>query len=501
MSEGFAAAWQPPRVAAPGGRVAARPRFGPPSLVDRSPQRLLLWALAGGVALDVGIRGGSSNLVVSAAVALVVAALVTDRRLVQSQARVVALAALLPAAGLALRASPWLAGTNLVAVAALLAMAIAFSRSGSVFDTTPVRLLGRAGSASWRSLAAPTALAPLRPRRDGPAAGRAARVGIAVMVALPLLLLVTVLLAAADPVFAGLVTPDVAAGPAAGHLVLAGFFAIVVLLTVAAALGDALDDDHRGGFGTLEVLTMLGLAAAVLGLFVVSQLVALTGAGKRLVEEAGLTPAEYARSGFFQLCWATVLIVGFLGVVGFLAAPEVRARPAVRLLAGAVPLLTLGLVVVSLRRMALYDEVFGLTMLRLWVVGAALWLGAVLLMTAVRNLGVGGGRQWVVGGAGAAALALVAVANAADPEAFVVRHNVAWAEDGAPLDVAYLAGLSDDAVPALVDELGPAAFTVEAYDVFGRRSLRCYDEATGVAALNLAAARAADARRESCPQG
>jgi len=491
MRQGYTAGWHRQVDTAPPPRPFAG--LGPPSLVDSAPARLLLWALAGGIALDVGIRGGVANLVVTAAVALVVAALVTDGRLAQRQARAVALVALLPAAGLALRASPWLAATNLTAGAALLVMAIVLSRSGSVFDTTPLRLLRRAGSASWRSLAAPTALAPLRPHLDGAAAGRAARVGLALLVTLPLLLLVTVLLAAADPVFAGLVTPDVEVAPVVGHLVLAGFFAVAVLLTLAAALGDTADGGHGGGFGTLEVLTMLGLAAALLALFVVSQLVALTGAGDRLVEEAGLEPAEYARSGFFQLCWAVALIVGFLGVVGFLAAPGVLDRPAVRLLAAAVPLLALGLVVVSLRRMALYDEAFGLTMLRLWVVGAALWLGAVLLMTAVRNLGVGGGRNWVVGGAGVAALVLVVGANLADPEAFVVRHNVARATDGAPLDLRYLAGLSDDAVPALVDELGPSAFTV-----VGRSTYRCSDAVTGVAALNVAVTRAADARQETC---
>ena len=66
---------------------------------------------------------------------------------------------------------------------------------------------------------------------------------------------------------------------------------------------------------------MLALAAGVLALFVVSQLVALTDAGDRLVESAGLTPAEYARSGFFQLCWATGLVLAFLWLVRSLATP------------------------------------------------------------------------------------------------------------------------------------------------------------------------------------
>jgi hypothetical protein len=318
------------------------------------------------------------------------------------------------------------------------------------------------------------------------------------LVAFPLLLLVTVLLAAADPVFAGLVTPDVELGPLVGHVVLASLFALVVLVVLAAALVESGEGEHRGRFGVVEVATMLGLATAVLALFVVSQLLALTDAGDRLVEAAGLTPAEYARSGFFQLCWAAALLVGFLGGVGFLAGPRVMAHRTVRALAAAVPLLALGLVAVSLRRMALYDEAFGLTMLRLWVVGATLWMGSALLMMAARHAGLAADRNWVLGGATASALALVVAANVVNCEAFVVRHNVARAEAGAELDLPYLAALSDDAVPALVDELGPAAFAVEHDPYDGRRPQRCSDGAGGAAALNLAVARAADVRHDAC---
>jgi len=473
----------------------------PPTLVDRSPGRLLAWVGVGAVAFDVGIRGGPANLVVAAAVALVVAGLATDGRLARREARVLALAALLPGLGLAVRVSPWVTATNLAAIAILLGLAIVLSRSGLVLDTTPTRLVRRAWSTAWGMLAAPTVLVPLARRLEGPTVGKVGRVVVAVAVAFPVLLLVTLLLAAADPVFAGLVTPDVDVEPLVGHLVLTGFFAVAVLLVLAAALVDGDEGRPRGTFGLVEVVTMLGLAAAVLGLFVVSQLLALTDAGDRLVEAAGLTPAEYARSGFFQLCWATALILGFLGVVGFLARPGVMAHPTVRALAAAVPLLALGLVVVSLRRMALYDEVFGLTMLRLWVVGAALWMGSVLVMVAVRNAGAGAGRHWVLGGATGAALLLVVLVNVANSEAFVVHHNVARADDGARLDQEYLGTLSDDALPALVDELGATAFTI--VDEYGYRATapRCTDETTGVAALNLAAAQAADARAGACAEG
>lgn len=473
-------------------------------VVDRAPGRLLLWGVVGGLALEVGVRGGFANAVVAAGLLVVIAALLTDGRVVSPLSRVLVAAAVLPACGLAVRASGWLTASNLLLALGLITLGILQSRSGSLFDTTPGRLFERLGLAVARSVLWPRTLAPLvrRLQPSSSSAQRAGRLGVALVISVPMLGLLVALLAAADPVFASFVSPDVDAFPLMEHLVLGGGFAVAVLMTIVAALGDGRDRDRRGSFGLIEVATMLGLAVAVLALFVVAQLVALTDAGDRLVEEAGLLPADYARSGFFQLCWAAALLLVFLGVVGALATPEVWSHPAIRVLSALVPLLAVGLVVVSLRRMALYDHAFGLTMLRLWVVGAALWMGAVLLMIAARNVGVGGERNWVLGGAVVAAFVLVVAANAANPEAFVVHHNFDRAAEGKRLDLDYLTGLTDDAVPAMVDEMGRDAFRIETdryVDHAGvERAMRCDDETTGAAALNLAVARAADVRDDVC---
>jgi hypothetical protein len=472
-----------------------------PEIVDPAPWRLLGWLLVGGVAFDIGIRGGVSNAVVALGIALLVAMLLADRRAPRRDARLLLAAALLPAAALALRASPWLAGSNLLAAAALIGAAVVLSHSGSLFDTTPARLVRRSVAALGRAACAPLVFRRLLPRPSSDRIRRSGRILLALALTLPAVGALVALLASADPVFEGLVTPDLRIGPLAGHTILVGIFAALLLVIAVGADGDSDDALPAGTFGTAEVLTMLGLAGAVLGLFVVAQLVALTDAGDRLIHEAGLTPAEYARGGFFQLCWAAALVVAFLAAVGGLANPAARQARSVKVASALVPALAAGLVVVSLRRMALYDDAFGLTMLRLWVVGAAIWMGAVLLMIALRNLGVGGGRHWVLGGAVLTALALVLVADLANPEAFVVHHNAAWAAaDGdRALDVAYLQGLSDDAVPAMVDELGGDAFAPAAdFFAYERSPMSCDDETTGVAALNWAVGRAADAREGAC---
>lgn len=467
--------------------------------MDPAPKRLLALAVAAGVALELGLRGGVANLLVALGIVLVVAALITNRRLPQRSARIVALTALVPATFLVVRASPWLAGANVALVLVLLASAVVLGRTGSPWNTSVAQLVGRLLGALPSAVHAPADLAARAPRPSPQRAERVRRVAVATLICVPVLAVVMALLASADPVFAGLLQPDLHLGPITGHVLFGALLALACVCLVGAAATDHVDAAPAGRFGVLETLTMLGLTAAVLGLFVVAQLVALTGAGDRLVQQAGLTPSEYARSGFFQLCWATALILGLLGLIRGLAHHDaVRARP-VRVLAAVVPLLALGLVAVSLRRLALYDDAFGLTMLRLSVTVAAVWMGIVLCLIAARNAGLRADRQWVLGAAACAALALVVAADVADPEAFVVRHNVARAERGATFDGDYLATLSDDALPAVVAE---QARTRAAGETDLERALdpalRCDRTPHGATTLNLAVAEAASTRRAAC---
>lgn len=107
---------------------------------------------------------------------------------------------------------------------------------------------------------------------------------------------------------------------------------------------------------------------------------------------------------------------------------------------------------------------------------------------AARNAGFAGGRRWVLGASVVTAFCLVVVANLVNPEEFVVTHNVDRASQGAEVDTAYLAELSDDAVPAM------AAAMEHTADADLRRRLQtalgCDQEPSGVARLNVSRARA-----------
>jgi two-component system sensor histidine kinase BaeS len=88
-----------------------------------------------------------------------------------------------------------------------------------------------------------------------------------------------------------------------------------------------------------------------------------------------------------------------------------------------------------------------LTELRLYAVGIIFWLGVVFIWFSMTVLQ--GRRSLFAVGAVAAGFAATAVLNVANPDALIARTNL----DRPGVDVAYVAGLSDDAVPELLEAL------------------------------------------------
>jgi len=165
-------------------------------------------------------------------------------------------------------------------------------------------------------------------------------------------------------------------------------------------------------------------------------------------------------------------------------------------------LLTLVIVGVAIVRLGLYEQAYGLTMLRFACTAVAWWLGAVFLLVGAAYAGLARHRRWIFATIVASAAVLVLVLNAIDPESIVVRHNVERAAAIGKFDTDYLRELSDDAVPALVAALPTLteqdrATVVRHLCVNPRGSRRVPDDRSGLD-LNLAATRAAEARATVC---
>ncbi|MFD8592118.1 DUF4173 domain-containing protein [Streptomyces sp. NPDC059637] len=277
----------------------------------------------------------------------------------------------------------------------------------------------------------------------------------AVLVAAGLLGVFGALFAGADAAFAdllGSLAPDTGAGDVPLRLFLLALGALGALAAARAAAAPLRFDRAAAKpgkpRGRLEWALPLVLLDVLFAAFNAVQLAVLFGGYDKVLASTGLTYAQYARQGFWQLLWATVLTLVVIALAVRWAPRGGRGdRLLVRGTLGLLCLLALVVVASALRRMDLYVEAYGLTRLRVSVMGAELWLGLVLVL--VTAAGVWGARwlpRAVVAGAAAGVLAF----GLASPDDLVARQNIArHAGEPGRLDLAYLQNLSADAVPAL----------------------------------------------------
>src|SRR5207247_1416024 len=112
--------------------------------------------------------------------------------------------------------------------------------------------------------------------------------------------------------------------------------------------------------------------------FVVVQAPYLFGGAALVVGRAGLTVAQYARRGFFELVTVAALVLPVLLLIHHLLRREQPVHERVfRLLAGTLVSLLYVVVASAVQRMLLYQHLFGLTELRLYTTAFMGWLAAV----------------------------------------------------------------------------------------------------------------------------
>ncbi|MEA2973304.1 MAG: hypothetical protein QOG82_1762 [Actinomycetota bacterium] len=405
------------------------------------------------VLTDVALRSGPDGLAGAALVAVVGGGLLLSGRVTNPQARALAGVAVLFGGFLAARTSPWLLPLDVMAIGGLLVLAASFASGGSVLDLTIPAAVTRACIAVAHGLAAPAFL--LAGRGGRVTSRRTAATARGLVLAVPILVVLGVLLASADAVFAGffngwnLLTPI-----QHGVLLVIGAWGMAGLLRLASAAPAPSLGSITYRLGRTEATIVLGSVVALFAAFAAAQVVAASEGGRHVLETAGLTYAEYARTGFFQLLAVTAITLAVL--LGLRAATDLSDpsdRRRFMILAEAAVSLTLVIVVVAIARLGLYEDAFGLTMLRLYSKVFAVWIGVVFVLLAIDLAGRGRRRAWLPSTAVAIGLVFLYALNLANPEATVVRHNVAFAERSGRFDPDYLGELSDDAVPALVDAL------------------------------------------------
>jgi Domain of unknown function (DUF4173) len=440
-------AWPTPIPAAP-----ARPRRShKPYLAVRAgaDRRLVVGAVAGGVFFDIAARGGLATIAGTAWVGVAAAAILLGGRIRGLASRLAIGAA--PVLGLILtfRSNPWVLAPVTFAVALLLFLGVSLGADGSGLSTTFPALNARIAIALGHLAFAPGMFRSQgEPAPGGVARRRAVAVGRGALLGVPVMIIVGLLLALADPIFRSWF--DLTA--VVQHLVLAsiGAWAVVGLFRAASAAEPSPSLPSAASLGTVEAAFVLSGLCALYAAFVDAQFVALSGAGHHILVTQGLTYAQYARSGFFQLlaCAAITLLV-LLGV----RACANPAHPVLIGLSGLTVVLTIGVVVVAIRRLQLYEAEFGLTMLRLACLVAAAWIGIVFVLLGSTVPRRGLSRRYFPTAVIISGLIFVGIWSISNPASIVARTNLRRAEHGQSFDVSQVASLGPDAVPSLLADL------------------------------------------------
>ncbi|WP_328646883.1 DUF4173 domain-containing protein [Amycolatopsis sp. NBC_00348] len=287
-------------------------------------------------------------------------------------------------------------------------------------------------------------------RRDGVAR----RIALAVLAAAVLVAVFVPLLASADAAFAALVRamiPDLSVATVARwclvFVVAASVVAGACYFLAAPPPRATVDRPHRSKYG-LEWTVPLVVLVLLFSVFVAVRLVTLFGGTEYVLRTSGLTAAEYARGGFWQLCAVTVLTLAIVAAALRWAPDVTRAdRLRQRVLLGALSGLSLVLVGSALSRMWTYQEAYGFTVLRLLVEVCELWFGAVFVLVIASLVKLR--STWLPRAAiGTAAAALLTLALL-DPERLIADANLDRAAAGKPLDHSYLEEFSADVVPVV----------------------------------------------------
>lgn len=426
-------------------------------MVQRTSQMIILGALLIAIAGDLLLRGGEWRLGATLLIALVTVSAFVIGGAADRERTFLLAGTAVAALGPVLRDSEALYAIDLLSVLCMGALAV-WRGSGRSLARFEVLDAPRAAVLAVLTtiVGAPEVLRASG-HTEADAGARAARtraLALGVVLALPPLLLVMALLGSADSVFGSFLqsTADFLALEGVQHVVVIVALAWLAMGWLRGTLGGSavvkLPEIHSPGlpFATASV-GLYGLVL-LLTLFLGTQVRVLFGGAEYLSATAGLTVAEYAREGFFQLVVVAGIVLATLVAADWLVAREEEAvrryRAAGTVLAGLVA----ALLVSAVARMWLYVTNFGLTIDRVLATAIMLWVLAAIVTFAATMLR-GRGEHF------APVMLIVTIGwvvslNAVNPEAIVVRANLARVAAGEAFDAPYHAKLSADALPALL---------------------------------------------------
>ena len=276
------------------------------------------------------------------------------------------------------------------------------------------------------------------------------------IITVPVVLLLILLLAEADPIFAAMrgalqhIVPDDFIGRTF-------FFALLFAVTLGACSTaqrgplPAHEPTRARGIllGTPERRVLLTALASIMWLFVYGAVVSLRK-NPGAVAGSGITYAEYVHRGFAELSVAATIVIGAILVTrrSWISADVWARRAAAAAIVGEC-----GMIAIAFMRVVRYEQAYGYTTLRLYAQAYMIVLGCMSALLLVEITRRAQSARFAYRSATAALTILVSCVYF-NTDAWIVRENVKRYATNGSLDVEYLAyQLSDDATPALAESL------------------------------------------------
>ncbi len=413
------------------------------------------------------------------------------------------------------RANPFLAFLNITLVTYLLVLIVCLSRQPKItlqkytilqyFTSSalvPMNIAGRflrllAGAANNRSPKVPsTSLTPIIR---------------GFIISLPILVLFIVLLSSADLVFSKFITslfsPSVSF-ETIFHWGLIGFVTCFFIGTFALIfMSPSIPESSQGkhdspfGLGATEASIVLGSVVSLFFVFVMIQLAYLFGGSGQIVA-TGHTYAEYARKGFFELIAVASISLFLILIIKNITTfhtsfQKVTFKWLSTLMVAEVMVIMLS----AHRRLNLYEEAYGFTILRLLSHLFILWLAVAFVLLFIHIVKVRNNMnfafQLFISG-----LCFFAVVNAINPDNFIARQNIERYKKIGKLDVYYLSNLSEDAthtIAGLLDDSDEKLRNSAGY-ILSRQKRAVPSQFTGWQSTNAARLRADKVFRDNAVQ-
>ena len=286
-------------------------------------------------------------------------------------------------------------------------------------------------------------------------------VGIAISV--PVLLVVIPLLISSDAAFEGLMVSLFSGIGTLIAKILLGALLTVFLFALLFALKKGLKREEyplcgQGNYKNLPAataVTLFSILSVFYAVYLFSQLAYFFSAFSGILPEGyALTPANYARRGFFELCGVCSINLGLIALItGLSRRTDAGKIPlSVRVTATVICVFSVIFTATALSKMLLYIGFYGLTRLRLltsaFMILLALFFVGVVIYLYLKKFPI---SKYIIAVLTVSALAV----GFLDVDRTVAFYNVEKykSEELTELDVAHLGSLSDSAVPYLVELL------------------------------------------------